>query len=137
MPESIQMTRRKWLCLTLPLAACRRRAEMPAGLLPETMPGGWRRTSTGQPSGALDPVPAGAVEDTRIAAYAGPGTLEAHVYRLSSAAVGLDLAQRWRPSADTVFFNQGPYFVVVKWQSADRKALQEFVKALEEKLRPA
>jgi hypothetical protein len=51
--------------------------------------------------------------------------------------VGLDLAQRWRPSADTVFFQQGRYFVVVKWQQADRKALQEFVRELEKRLAAA
>ena len=90
--------------------------------------------STGLQGGALDPVPSSAVEESRAASYGGPGTLEARIYRLTSPAVGLDLAQRWRPSADTVFFNQGSYFVVVKWQSADRKALQEFVKALEGKL---
>lgn len=109
---------------------------MPQDLLPETMPGGWTRVSTGEFSGARDPVPGNAVEQSRAATYKGTGTLEVHVYQLTSAAVGLDLAQRWRPSADTVFFNQGVYFVVVKWQSADRKSLQEFVSAMETKLAP-
>ena len=49
----------------------------------------------------------------------------------------MDLAQRWRPSADTVFFYRGRYFVVVKWQQADRKALQEFVRELEKRLAAA
>jgi hypothetical protein len=53
------------------------------------------------------------------------------LYELSSPGVGLDLAQRWRPSADTVFFYRDQYFVVVKWQQADRGALQEFVRELE------
>ena len=57
------------------------------------------------------------------------------MYELSSPGVGLDLVQRWRPSADTVFFYRGRYFVVVKWQQADRKALQEFVRELEKRLR--
>jgi len=43
------------------------------------------------------------------------------------------MAQRWRPSADTVFFNEGRYFVVVKWQQADRKALHDFVRELVER----
>jgi hypothetical protein len=128
------MTRRAWFSLALAFAACRRQPPMPADLLPESMPGGWSRLSIGEMTGARDPVPANAVEQSQSAAYHGPGLLEARVYQLNSAAVGLDLAQRWRPSADTVFFNQGPYFVVVKWQSADRQALQEFVKALEARL---
>ncbi len=120
--------------LALPLAACRTQQPFPSDLLPETMPGGWRRTSMGEFSGARDPVPANSVEQSRAASYEGPGTLEVHIYQLTSPAIGLDLTQRWRPSADTVFFNQGVYFVVVKWQSAERKALQQFVSALEAKL---
>jgi hypothetical protein len=60
--------------------------------------------------------------------------LEARVYLLDSAEVGAALGTRWRPSADTVFFNHGAYFVVIKWQSPDRKALQEFVAELQKKL---
>jgi hypothetical protein len=74
------------------------------------------------------------VERLQVAAYEGPGKLEARVYELSAPGVGLDLAQRWRPSADTVFFYRGPYFVVVKWQQADRQALQDFVRELEKRL---
>jgi hypothetical protein len=122
------------LYLALPLAACRTQQPFPSDMLPETMPGGWRRTRMGEFSGARDPVPANSVEQSRAATYEGPGSLEVHIYQLTSAAIGLDLTQRWRPSADTVFFNQGVYFVVVKWQSAERKALQQFVSALEAKL---
>jgi hypothetical protein len=136
MSESRKMTRRSWLCLAGALAACGKKAEFPPDLFPETMSGGWRRAATGDSADARDPVPRNSVEQTRTARYTGPGEVEAHVYQLSSAAVGLDLAQRWRPSADTVFFNQGVYFVVVKWQSAERAALQEFVRALEAKLAP-
>ncbi|MBZ5581614.1 MAG: hypothetical protein LAQ30_05305 [Acidobacteriia bacterium] len=70
----------------------------------------------------------------RIAEYDGPGKVQARAYELDSPAVGLDLAQRWRPSADTVFFNRGQYFVVVKWQSADRAALKSFVEELEKRI---
>ena len=128
------MTRRLSLCLVLSFAACQKQPPFPPDLLAENMPGGWRRTATGQFTGAHDPIPANAVDQSMSASYEGPGTLEAHVYQLTAPAVGLDLAQRWRPSADTVFFNQGRYFVVIKWQSADRKALQQFVSAVESKL---
>ena len=43
-------------------------------------------------------------------------------FRTAYAGCGLDLVQHWRPSADTVFFNPGRYFVVIKWQQAERKA---------------
>lgn len=130
------MTRRNctWLALALALAGCRSKPALPADVFPETADGGWRRTWVGDVPDARDPVPRDAVDYSRAAAYKGPGTLDARVYQLSSPGVGLDLAQRWRPSADTVFFNQGVYFVVVKWQAADRQALEAFVRQMEAKL---
>jgi hypothetical protein len=50
--------------------------------------------------------------------------------------VGLELSQRWRPSADTVFFSRGRFFVVVKWQAAQRQALESFIRELQGRLGP-
>ena len=41
--------------------------------------------------------------------------------------------QRWTPRADTVFFYRDRFFVVVQWQTADKKALQAFMSALEKR----
>jgi hypothetical protein len=79
-------------------------------------------------------VPRSAINRLQIATYEGPGKLEARAYELDSPAVALDLSQRWRPSADTVFFYRDRYFVVVKWQEADRKALEAFVHELQSRL---
>ena len=135
MQESKLMTRRNWMWLALGLGACREKTP-PPDVFPETVANVWRRGSLLEPpvSEAPDPVPRTSVRRLQTAVYEGPGKLEARAYELSSSAVGLDLAQRWRPSADTVFFNQGRYFVVVKWQQADRKALQEFVRELEKRI---
>jgi hypothetical protein len=139
MQELKLMSRRNWMWLALALGACERNAPLPADLLPETVAQVWRRAAVRNlpVSETPDPVPRTSVERLQVAAYEGPGKLEARVYELSSFEVGLDLAQRWRPSADTVFFNRGQYFVVVKWQQADRKALQEFVRELEKRLAAA
>jgi len=109
--------------------------------MPDAFPesaGTWRRTSLREASAgeAPDPVPRLSIDRIQIATYEGPGKLEARLYRLSSSAVGLDVVQRWRPSADTVFFDKGRYFVVVKWQEAERPALQAFVRQLESRLGP-
>ena len=85
-------------------------------------------------SEAPDPVPRTSISRLRIASYEGPGQIETRAYELTSSAIGLDLVQRWRPSADTVFFNPGRYFVLIKWQNADRKALQDFVREIEKRL---
>jgi len=127
-----------FVILLAALAACQKPAALPSGLFPENAAGGWRRTTVREMavSDAPDPVPRTSVERLAVATYEGPGKLEARVYALSSPEVGLDLAQRWRPSADTVFFYRGRYFVVVKWQQAERKALEAFVRQLEEALGP-
>jgi hypothetical protein len=119
------------------LTACGRVEPMP-DLFPQVVAGVWHRTSLRDlpPSESPDPGPRNSVDRIQTAAYQGPGKLEARVYQLTSSAVGLDMAQRWHPSADTVFFNQGRYFVVVKWQEAERQALQAFVRALEGRLAP-
>jgi hypothetical protein len=144
------MTRRTWILLAIALGACGRVEPMP-DLFPEVAAGQWHRTSLRDlPAGETpDPVPRTSIDRIQSATYQGPGTegprkeapdkqepgkIEARVYRLSSPAVGLDVVQRWHPSADTVFFNQGRYFVVVKWQEAERKGLQAFVRELELRL---
>jgi hypothetical protein len=103
---------------------------------PENVAGGWKRKERREVgvSEAPDPVPRTSVRSVEIATYEGPGKLEARAYELTSKGVGLDLAQRWRPSADTVFFWTGEYFVVVKWQDADRGALQAFTREVEQRL---
>jgi hypothetical protein len=137
MSQSKKMPSRRWMLLAFSLGACARVEPMP-DLFPELAAGQWHRTSLRDlPAGeSPDPVPRTSIDRIQTATYQGPGKLEARVYQLSSAAVGLDVAQRWHPSADTVFFNQGRYFVVVKWQEAERQALQAFVRELEKLLAP-
>ena len=105
-------------------------------VFPETAAGDWHRVALRDLPAAqpLDPIPLTAVKRAQEASYDGPGKLTARAYELTSSEIGLDLAQRWRPSADTVFFWARKYFVVVKWQQADRKALQQFTGALEKRL---
>jgi len=100
------------------------------------MAGGWKRTGLRAiaASDAPDPVPRTSIETIQVASYEGPGKLEARAYQLDSPGVALDLAQRWRPSADTVFFYRDEYFIVIKWQEADRQALKEFDRELQTRL---
>jgi hypothetical protein len=129
------MARRECLWLLVLLTACHRAEPLP-DLLLETVAGVWHRTALERPSvsDAPDPVPRSAVEQFQRATYEGPGKIDARVYALDSPAVALELVQRWRPSADTLFFYRGRYFVVLKWQDADRKALNAFAAELEKRL---
>lgn len=128
------MTRRTWIAFSVALAACGGRRP-PMDVLPETV-GPWKRVSLADlaASDSPDPVPRTMIERAQVASYQGPGKLQARVYELSSPQAGLDVAQRWRPSADTVFFWARRYFVVVKWEEADRKSLQQFTQTLSKRL---
>ena len=136
------MTRRSGLLLCLilnaGLAACRPAASPPLDVFPETVAGVWRRTALRDVplSEAPSFAPRGIIRHIRSAAYDGPGKIEARVYE-AAPDVGLELIQHWRPSADTVIVYDQKHFqyvIAVKWQSADRKALQEFVSAIEGRL---
>jgi hypothetical protein len=128
------MTRRAAMALLLGGAACSKR-EPPVEAFPENL-AGWTRTSVRElpVSESPDAVPKESVRRVQVASYEGPGKIEARAYELSRQEIGLDIAQRWKPSADTVFFWARSYFVVVSWKEADRKALQEFTRALEKRL---
>ncbi len=129
------MTRRAFFALPVAFAACGGKREAAIDIFPETL-AGWRRTSRRDVpvSESPDPVPRGSVVRVRSAVYEGPGRLESRAYELANQTVGLDIAQRWRPSADTVFFWAQRWFVVIQWQQSDRKALQQFTTALETRL---
>jgi hypothetical protein len=125
------------MLMPIALGGCEKKVELPPDLFPQSVEGGWNLVETRDlgASEAPDPVPRNSVERIRAATYkAGDAEIQVRVYLLSSADVGAALATRWRPSADTVFFDHGPYFVVVKWQAADRKALQGFVADLQRRL---
>lgn len=131
------MTRRGWISTALALGACGEKVELPRDLFPQNVGGVWNLVEVRDlgSSETPDPVPRNSIERIRAATYkAGDAEIQARVYLLSSADVGAALGTRWRPSADTVFFNHGPYFVVVKWQAAERTAVQEFVAELQKRL---
>ena len=124
------------LLAMIAVAACdRKQASMP-DLFPESV-SAWHRTSASELAAGIAPdgIDAGLVQKVRAASYEGPGKLEARAYQLTSPAAALDIVQRWHATADTVYFYQDRFLVVLKWQTADRKALQDFVAALDARLK--
>jgi hypothetical protein len=114
------------------LAGCARPAPMPDAF-PETL-GGWHRVGpVREIRERTDEIPVRTMEATRAASYEGPGKLDARVYALATPAVALDVAQRWTPRPDTVFFYSNRFFVVVQWQTTEKKSLQAFLSALEKR----
>src|SRR5581483_3379506 len=131
MQESKQMRLRFCVILALLASACGRTERTPESLLPPVVDGVWQRKELHETSSS----PASA-KRAYEAAYAGPGYLTAVVYELDSSAKALDLAQRWKPAADTVFFCHLGSFALGKWDRADRRALNGFVRALQRILGP-
>lgn len=131
------MHRRGLLGAALLLAGCGKSGGRP-NLLPEAVGSQWRRTSLAdQPvSSAPQPLTISTVKRVQLATYEGPGKLEVTVYELSSSAAALDAVQRWRPAANTIFFYRDEIFVVVRYDTSDRQALNGFVKDLNQHLAP-
>jgi hypothetical protein len=112
------------------LWGCARQAPIP-DVFPETL-GGWHRVEQHEiPAGQPPDAVRGKIERILAATYDGPGKLEARVYVLPTQTEALDAAQNWPAHADTVYFYRDRFFVVVGWQTAERKALQAFVSALQ------
>jgi hypothetical protein len=128
------MRRRAILALFVACAGCAKR-EPAIDPFPDTL-AGWKRTSSREIAVAESPdaVPKESVRRVQEATYEGGGTITARAYELTRQEIGLDIAQRWQAAANTVFFWARSYFVVVSWKEADRKALQEFTRALEKRL---
>ena len=119
--------------------ACTSTKKAPSSALPERV-GAWSRTehSHRPPSEAPQAIARFAVTAIEKAGYAGPGgqVLHAEAYHLASEAAGLELEQTWRPEPNAVGFHVGPYFVIMRYEKADRTALSGFVRDLQALLLP-
>lgn len=122
------MTRCYWIVPALMWSACGPPVRSSASLLPANVDG-WQRRSlrNGAP---LQPGVVRAFE----AGYAGAGQLTVDLYETKVSGTAFEMTQHWRATPDSVFFDKGRYFVVVHWQQADRKALTDFVRALQKQL---
>ena len=68
------------------------------------------------------------------ASYQGPGKVDLAIYQLTSEPGGLEMVQKWRPQANTVVFYTDRYFVVVKYDAADRAPVTALIIALQKRL---
>lgn len=104
--------------------------------LPESAAFGWQLKSLNrtEPASAPPTVRQLGFRESWRAEYVGPGTVHVDLYRLKSEAAGLEMMQRWRAEANSVTFFDRRYFVVVRWDKADRAALTALVGTLEKSL---
>jgi hypothetical protein len=123
------MTRRFWLLPALAWSACKTSPRDEGTLLPATIAGAWQRKS-------LRPIPPPQPSVVRAfeAAYEGPGKLTVDLYEAKVSGTAFEMTQHWRAEANTVFFDKGTYFAVVKWEQTDRQALTQFVRELQKSL---
>lgn len=123
------MTRRYWLVLALAASACTPPPRGAESLLPSRVGEAWHRKSL---RGIAPPRPG--IVRAFEAAYEGAGQLTVDLYETKVSGTAFEMTQHWRSSPDTVFFDKGRYFVLVKWERADRNALTAFVRALQKHL---
>jgi hypothetical protein len=123
------MIRRSCLVLALALSSCGRPPRSAGNLLPASVAGAWQRTS-------LRDIPPPKPTITRAfeADYQGAGKLTVDLYEAKVSGTAFEMTQHLRSAPDTVFFDKDRYFVVMKWQQADRPALTAFVRAMQKNL---
>jgi hypothetical protein len=124
-----QMTRRYWIIPALAWSACSPPPRAAEALLPSSVAGTWQRQSLR----AISP-PKPTIERAFEATYEGAGKLTVDLYEAKVSGTAFEMTQHWRAAPDTVFFDKGRCFVVMKWEQADRRALQAFVRALQKGL---
>lgn len=122
------MKRRLWIVTALAWCGCGRPPRSPESLLPGNL-AGWTRQ-------ALSPVPPSQAVVVRafVAAYQGGGKISVELYEAKSSASAFEMTQHWREAANSVAFDKGVYFAVVRWEQADRRALGAFLRALQQNL---
>lgn len=118
-----------WILLALVSTACSQPPRSAESLLPASVGGGWQRKSLRDA-----PPPQPGVVRAFEGAYEGAGKLTIILCETKVSGTAFEMTQHWRASADTVFFDKGRYFVLVKWEQADRQALTAFVRALQKNL---
>lgn len=112
------------------LTACGHPSRDAGSLLPETAGGVWQRKSLHD-----IPPPKAAILRAFEASYEGGGRLTVDLYEAKVSGTAFEMSQHWRSSPDAVCFDQGRFFAVVKWEQADRGALQSFIRDLEKNLK--
>ena len=122
------MMRWSYVAMLLLLAACTQPPRASASLLPPVVAAWQRKSLRGLPP------PKVTIARSFEAFYEGAGKLTVDLYEAKVSGAAFEMTQHWRATPDTVFFDKGVYFVVVKWEQADREALKAFVRALERNL---
>lgn len=129
MCQNRHMTRRYVIVLALVGSACGHLTRSGNQLLPPAIGGVWHRASLRD----IAP-PNNSIVGGFQAAYEGPGKLTVDLYEAKVSATAFEMVQHWRAVADTIVFDEGKYFVTVKWEHADRQALTGFVRILQKQL---
>lgn len=123
------MHRRYWIAAALAWSACSPPPRTAEDLLPARVDEIWRRKSL-----HAIPPPQPAIPRAFEATYEGPGKLTVNLYEAKVSGTAFEMSQHWKMTANTVVFDKGKYFVLLKWEQADRQALKAFVRALQKQL---
>jgi hypothetical protein len=105
-------------------------------VLPQTLADVWTLQSSQAKPAATAPemVQAIGTRGWTAASYQGPGKVDLAIYQLTSEPGGLEMVQKWRPQANTVVFYTDRYFVVVKYDAADRAPVTALITSLQKRL---
>lgn len=125
------MDRRYLLAVLFLFAACAQSAAVPA--FPPVVAGVWKLkgVQSFDASTAPEMIRRIGTRGWWSAAYEGAGSATVETYALTAPAAGLEMAQQWRPVADTAVWYTPRYFLVFRWKSAERAAVIALIQELE------
>lgn len=125
------MKYRHWILSLFALSACTR--SLPPPVFPPAVAGVWKLKSSQAMALASAPELVRKMGARRgwSAAYEGPGSVKFELYELKVPGVGLEIVQRWQPVADAVVWYTPHYFIVARWQSADRESVKLLIRSIQ------
>jgi hypothetical protein len=114
------------------LAACGSQAPAKPDI-PESVSPGWKLSSLAKSVRPAGLAPAGSPQCWK-AMYSGSGEVETWLCWYSVPGSAFEAVQRSRAEAQTVKFQEGPWFVLLKWNKASRADLTALTRALQKAL---
>jgi hypothetical protein len=104
--------------------------EIPASVSP-----GWKLSSLDKAAPPAE-IPLDGAPECWKGAYTGQGDAEVWICGYKASGSAFDAIQRVRAEAQAVKFQEGRYFVLVKWNNVPKASLTALVRAIEKALQP-
>ena len=98
--------------------------------LPESVAPGWKRTPMTETENGTE----NGVRHCFATRYSGPGTADLSLCHYQVEAAAFDALQRTPAAAQAVKFQEGNWFVLIKWKDAPKASLTALIRTIQKSL---